>query len=58
MTELEIAQLRLKCAEPFVTTASKSGIEKSDIFVYAERMYEFVTGKKSGDTLKKEASLK
>jgi hypothetical protein len=54
MTDLERAQLRLKCAEPFVSVASKHGLEKDQIFGYAEKMWEFVI--KNSETPSKKAS--
>lgn len=42
MTPLEIANLRLKCAEPFIVTGSKVGLSDDTVFKQAEKLYEFV----------------
>ena len=41
LTPKEIIQLRLKCLEPFVTVASKAGIEQSVVIKKAEEAWEF-----------------
>lgn len=41
MTPIEIANLRLKCAEPFITTGSKVGLSDETIFIQAEKLYQF-----------------
>ena len=41
MTELEIANLRLKCAEPFIITGSKVSLSEDIIFSQAEKLYQF-----------------
>ena len=43
LTPKEIIQLRLKCLEPFVTVASKAGIEQSVVIKKAEEAWEFAT---------------
>ena len=41
MTDKEIIQLRLKCLEPYVTVASKAGIEQDTVLRKAEKAWEF-----------------
>jgi len=43
MTDKEIIQLRLKCLEPFVATASKAGIEQDTVIRKAEVAWEYAT---------------
>jgi len=43
MTDKDIAYLRLHCATPFVAVASKHALNKDEVFVLGEKMYEFVT---------------
>lgn len=41
LTQKEICELRIKCLEPFVSVASKHGIEQDIIFSKAEKAWEF-----------------
>ena len=43
MTALEIANLRLKCAEPYIMTGSKTGLTSGEVFEQAEKLYQFIT---------------
>ena len=52
LTAKEICELRLKCIEPILQTASKVGIEKLECISIAEKVWEFVIkplGKKEED---------
>lgn len=42
LTPKELAELRLKCLEPFVVTGSKLGIEQDQVFRSAEKAFEFM----------------
>lgn len=54
MNERDIIQLRLKCLEPFIATASKAGIEQDTVLKHAENAWKFatepITGKKEETT--------
>ncbi len=54
LTSKEIIQLRLKCLEPFIATASKTGIEQDVVLRKAENAWKFaiepITGKKEETT--------
>ena len=41
LTAKEIIELRLKCLEPFVLTASKHGIDKDDVIQHAEKAWSY-----------------
>ena len=64
MTEVEFIQLRLKCLEPLIMTASKVSLEKSEILPIAEKHWQFaIAGTKtpdaqSTDTLKETSEPK
>lgn len=41
LTDFEVIQLRIKCAEPFISTGSKLGIEKEKVIELAEILWKF-----------------
>lgn len=41
LTDKEVVELRIKCLEPFVTVASKHGIEQDLVIQKAERAWEY-----------------
>ena len=41
LSDLEICQLRIKCLEPFIITASRHGLEKGEVFELGERAWKF-----------------
>jgi hypothetical protein len=43
LTTLQICELRLKCVEVFVSTASRAGLEKETVFTLGEKLFEFIT---------------
>lgn len=54
LTTKELLELRLKCTEPFVMTASKYDLQKDVIFDLGEKMWNHVT-KGLTDTVEKPA---
>ena len=43
LKDKEILELRLKCLEIFVTVSSKHGIEKEEVFLLAEKAWQFIS---------------
>lgn len=41
MTDKEIIELRLKCLEPYVATASKAGIEQDTVLMKARKAWDY-----------------
>ena len=41
LTPKEIIELRLKCLEPYVITASKAGIEQNTVLKNAEKAWQY-----------------
>jgi hypothetical protein len=42
LTAKEVCEIRLKCIEPVIQTASKAGLEKDACTEIAEKVWEFV----------------
>lgn len=42
-TPVELANLRVRCVEVFVNTASRIGIEKGEVFNLGQKLFEFAT---------------
>lgn len=38
----DICALRLRCVEPYISFASKNAVDKNEIFVCAEKSWEFM----------------
>jgi len=41
-SKADICALRLRCVEPYIAWASKNGVLKDEIFVCAEKSWEFM----------------
>lgn len=53
LTHKEIVELRIKCLEPIIMTASKHGLEKSQVIALAEEAWTYaikpISEKKESD---------
>lgn len=58
LTPYQIAELRLKCLEPFVKTASLHSLDKGEIYEHAEKTYKFITQPLSENKAKAENPVK
>ncbi len=43
MTDLERADLRIRCVEPFIQTASRLDLDKGLVFDWGEQLFKFAT---------------
>lgn len=41
-SDQDIAAMRLRCVEPYIAHASKQGVSKEEIFIHAEKSWEFM----------------